>query len=397
MAKISEYITVKETAEAWGVSRRYVNLCIQDGCVNGAVRMSNMWLVPKGTLKPVGLHRVKGQSAEKSLSSDLAYVIEMTTKSIPKDNPDAILDLIDEEWLRLYCEGTLAYLRCDYKRVIQCFHKISDDKAVKLRYCSLAIATAISTGDYPLYLEIETFCKDMIKTDKGTDVKTIAEYTLSTAYIGAYVPGLIPGWLKDGDFSALPLPLRSEAICKYTKYLIFLKKYESVFDIAHTALAFENPELGISYSSYYLRIMLAVACCNLNRMDDAEKYLREAMAICLPHGFITPFAENMPLFCGLLERLLKREYPMHYDAVIESAEHTIKNWLAYHNRITKDNITLILSSREYQMARLAAQGVPNKDIAKLYHITVGSLNNTMQKIYEKLFISGRKELVNYIL
>lgn len=240
-------------------------------------------MIPASAKKPDDLRREKKVSA-KSLTSELAYVVDVTTKPMPCDNPDIILDadIIGEEWLRFFCDGVLAYFRGDYERVVQCFRKIGDNNAAKLRYSSLAIAAAISTGDYPLYLEIETFCKDLIKADIGVSVTAVAELTLADAYVGACAPGMVPGWLKDGDFTALPTPLRPDAFCKRARYLHFEKKYESALDVAQTALAFDEPELGISYASFYLRIMCAASCCYLDRMDDAEKYLLEAMNICLP-------------------------------------------------------------------------------------------------------------------
>lgn len=352
-------------------------------------------MIPAHTEKP-GDPRLIKKMPGKHLFSDLAYVVDATTRPLPRDNPDALLDIISKEWLRLYCEGALAYYRSDYKKVIQCFRKLGDG-AAKLRFCPMAIAAVIAAGDYSLYLEIEAFCKDLIKADISANVTTVAEYALSVAYMGAFAPDMVPNWVKNGDFSALSATLRPEAICMKTRYLHYLKKYESVLEVARTALAFDEPELGISYPSFFLRAMCAAACCSLGRMGEAEQYLLEAMNICLPHGFIAPFVELGPLFCGLLEKLLEQYFPAYYDTVTELSERTVTNWLSFHNRFTKDNITLILSSREYQMARLAAQGVPYKKIAEQYYISLGTLNNKMQVIYQKLFISVKKDLEKYLL
>ena len=75
----------------------------------------------------------------------------------------------------------------------------------------------------------------------------------------------------------------------------------------------------------------------------------------------------------------------------------MSNWIVFHNRFAKDNITSILTLREYQIAKLAAQGVPFRKIAEQFSIALGTLNNQMQIIYQKLFINGKKELPEYIL
>ena len=384
--------TVKETADAWGVTKRYVNLCIEGGRIPDVVKMGNMWLIPNGTQKPAR----KPQPSTKFTSHDLDYVLSAITSPMPRDNPDAILDTGDERLRPMY-EGYLAYLRGDFELVKRCFRKTEGDDAVKLRVCAVAIAVAVSTGDYSLYQEIESYCKGMILTDIGANVTAVAELTLNTAYIGAGALTMAAGWLKDGNFSALHSQLKPEALHSRTLYLLFMKKYESVLDVAQTALAFDEPERGISSLSIHMRIMCAAACCALSRLDDAEGYLLDTMRDCLPHGFITPFSEAAPHYGGLLEQLLEREYPEYYDAVIERSKRTIPNWLDFHNRFTQDNITLILSMREYQIALLVIKRFPYAKIAKQYSISAGRLKNIVQDIYGKLGVSGRDELSKYIL
>jgi DNA-binding CsgD family transcriptional regulator len=135
----------------------------------------------------------------------------------------------------------------------------------------------------------------------------------------------------------------------------------------------------------------------MGNMEDARRYLLEAMRIALPHGFITPFAENVTALGGLIEQCLEQSFPEHYDAVIGQWKRTWKNWIAFHNRFTKDNITLVLSLREYHLALLVARRVPYAKIARQHCISVGRLKNIMLGIYGKLFISSRDELSQYVL
>ncbi|MEL7603776.1 MAG: hypothetical protein AAGU77_11545, partial [Bacillota bacterium] len=94
---------------------------------------------------------------------------------------------------------------------------------------------------------------------------------------------------------------------------------------------------------------------------------------------------------------LEQEFPGCRDAVLAQWKRTWKNWIAFHNRFTKDHITLILSLRQYHIAVLVAQRVPYAKIAKQQNISVGRLKNIMLEIYETLFISGRDELAKYVL
>jgi len=49
----SELMTTKEASELWGITTRRVQVLCEKGKVQGAVRMSRTWIIPKGTQKPI--------------------------------------------------------------------------------------------------------------------------------------------------------------------------------------------------------------------------------------------------------------------------------------------------------------------------------------------------------
>ena len=384
-----EYITVVETAAGWGVSPRRVHRYLQDGRVKGAVRFGSAWMIPADAEKPGDPRREEGQI---SLSSDLADLFAATTALMPRNNPDAILDSVGEERLRLHYEGELAYLRGDFERVAGCFRKInSEDVASRLCACPSTIAAAVSLGNFSLYQELETWLKGILKANIGAELKAIAELSLDTVYTGAAVPHLVSARLKDGDFSALPPQARPNAAYKRAKYFQSVKKYESMLSVAQTALALCESEQGISHSDIYLRVVCVLACCHLNRTDEAKKYLLDAAQICLPHGFITPFVESAAEFGGLLWECLAPKFPAYHLDITKRWRRTAENWVALHNRLADDNIAITMSLRDTQMFVLAARGVPYREIAKQFNLTVGRVNNIMQEINEKLHVSSKKE------
>lgn len=46
------YMSVRETAEKWDVSERWVQKFCEDGRIEGAFRFSRVWAIPKDALKP---------------------------------------------------------------------------------------------------------------------------------------------------------------------------------------------------------------------------------------------------------------------------------------------------------------------------------------------------------
>ena len=77
-------------------------------------------------------------------------------------------------------------------------------------------------------------------------------------------------------------------------------------------------------------------------------------------------------------------------------QNCIDGFVTAHNQFTKDNLTLVLSRREYHIAQMVARRIPYAKIAQQQCISVGRLKNIVLEIYEKLFISSRAELAKYV-
>ena len=49
------YLSVKETAEKWGISVRWVNQYIREGRIPGCEKLGTVWAVPEEAVKPENL------------------------------------------------------------------------------------------------------------------------------------------------------------------------------------------------------------------------------------------------------------------------------------------------------------------------------------------------------
>jgi DNA-binding CsgD family transcriptional regulator len=54
--------------------------------------------------------------------------------------------------------------------------------------------------------------------------------------------------------------------------------------------------------------------------------------------------------------------------------------------------TIPLSDREREVARLAAAGLPSKEIAARLFLSLRTVNNHLQRVYVKLGVSSRADL-----
>ena len=48
-----DYLSVKETAEKWGISERSVQILCRDNRIPGVSKLGYMWLIPKDAEKPI--------------------------------------------------------------------------------------------------------------------------------------------------------------------------------------------------------------------------------------------------------------------------------------------------------------------------------------------------------
>jgi DNA-binding CsgD family transcriptional regulator len=269
------------------------------------------------------------------------------------------------------------------------------DEAAKLMACGIAIAAAIASGDHPFYKEYEAFLKHVIENNMGADVSSYAQLQLAIGFMGAGLPEMAAGWIKNGDFTNVYPAVKFEAIFLRIEYFRWQKKYESMLAAAQTTLSLLTSQYSqreFSFTEIQLRTRCAVACHYLGRVDEAKRWLLDAMDIAFPHGFTVPFADIITDLGGLLEQCMKQAYPEYRDKVIAQSRQIVNNWIAFHVRYLKDNTPLILSIREQEIANLAARRVPYAEIAKRFGLSPGTIKNTVQVIYSKLYVKNRDEL-----
>jgi len=54
-----DYLTAKEIAEKWNISRRRVQILCEEGRIPGAFKLSDVWVIPKDAEKPADRRKVK--------------------------------------------------------------------------------------------------------------------------------------------------------------------------------------------------------------------------------------------------------------------------------------------------------------------------------------------------
>lgn len=71
--------------------------------------------------------------------------------------------------------------------------------------------------------------------------------------------------------------------------------------------------------------------------------------------------------------------------------------MGFHNYYTEEKVTLLLTRKELEIAILAVEHISYREIAKRRYVSTGRVKNILQNIYNKLGISSRDELRQYVV
>lgn len=134
----------------------------------------------------------------------------------------------------------------------------------------------------------------------------------------------------------------------------------------------------------YAHLQNAMALMHLRKEAAARQALCEAWSLAQPDGILLPFAESDPCLDRLLDELAEGE--------VRERLHTLAaRFRAGREAIRREGGLLAqygLTERELEIAGLAAQRKSSREIAEILSISVKSVNNRLNAVYEKLGLGG---------
>ena len=390
-----EYISALDTAKKWGVSLRHVQRLLQSKRVPGARKFSGSWMIPADAKKPDDPRRERKTS--RGVPSPylscclLSYVIPM-----PVDDPDAVLKTLPDDKQRAQYAAELSYYRGDFDAVKRYYETVSEDDSTYLCAAAIAIVTAMCTGDYALFSRIDRDVKALVASSGSDDTARAASIIPSLAAVCMNAPELAPDWLRRGDFSPFPPEARPMLTFMYLKYMQSVGDSKGLLAAGRLALSLSGREGCISANEIYIMTLCACACYALDMLQEAEKYLEDSIALCQRLGFVSQLGEYSTWVGGLLELKLKSCSPEFEARVLGHIGLTLKNWLFFHNEFAKDNASLSLSTKEYQLALLLKEGKTYQQAAERLGLSAGRVKNMVSVIYAKLGISKKREIAQHV-
>ena len=147
----------------------------------------------------------------------------------------------------------------------------------------------------------------------------------------------------------------------------------------------------------YLNLVAVMDYMSLKQTDRAESHLLAAWELARPDDLIEGFGEHHGLLGGMLESVLKKEWPEEFRRIISITYRFSWGWRRIHNPDTGHQVADNLTTTEFATAMLAARGWTNQEIADHMGISPNTVKQYISTTLQKLNIRQRKDLKKYML
>ena len=403
----NDYMTIAEASERWGISQRQVQHLCTLGSVEGAVKFGRAWMIPKNANKPVD-GRTKAARAELDADMPLPrktpflYMSDLYNTPGTADEVGASLSYHHEA--QVLFEAEVAYSRGEIDKVYDIANyllsKHSDFYAV-LSAGMLLAQCAIWKGDIHMWRKAKVHIAEApAKNDLDRDAMQLA---ISAVNIMIYNVENFPEWFKKGRFEPIHKDAYPAAKVYYAKYLyalgyavaMGLVKVDGTQGLYIMSVISFSVEPMIAWaranntvmSEIYLRLTCAAIYHNCGKDEDAIYHIDKAIELALPDKLYGVLAE----YCRALNTLMeKRLSIMDADAWGEVKKlYKIYNegWSKLSGTIRGKKIPTTLSDKEREVAKLAAFGLSNQEIADNLHLSLSVVKQTVRIVSEKSGIS----------
>lgn len=184
--------------------------------------------------------------------------------------------------------------------------------------------------------------------------------------------------------------------CYMLAHKAYLEKdYSGSLGMAELALSI-SPQM-YPIAAIYAHLVCAMDLMSLRRVDDARQHIAQAWALAQQDGMIEPFGEHHGLLQGLIEMFFRKDHPETFEKIIAITYSFSAGWRKIHRLMSRHEVADNLTTTEFTIAMLYNRGWTAKEIAAYMKVSPRTITNTIQVIYQKLGISGKQELGQFML
>lgn len=410
-----QYITAKEAAVRWSLTVRRVQDLCRKHQIHGAVRWGRDWMIPVDAPRPVDRRR-----------KDVTLHPVGDNPQLPRKNPgivfsnlyhipgtaDAVADGMDAHPLgaKLF-RSHIAYLRGDIETAIQLAEELLQEECghdLQLG-CGIILATcAVTLGNRELW-------KHAVTTISTAPCHNSRDKMAVDFWLGAVMSEIressaFPIWFMRGSFDVLPGDSFPCARFYYLRFLYLLaheyalghhgepdeQSRMSLFPCVAEPLIAQNRKEGAIVSEIFTRLICASSYHDIGNTAMAIHHLDIAIQLALPDKLFMPLAEYRRQLDFLMDERLQLADPESAVQVKKLNQRFLEGWTVVHNEVLGKRVSNQLTTREREVAKHAAFGLSNKEIADRLNISVNTVKQSLRTAMDKTGALRRSELCHYI-
>ena len=256
---------------------------------------------------------------------------------------------------------------------------------------------AIWKGDIEMWRRAKIHISEApAKNDNDRDVMQLA---ISAVDIMVYNVQSFPEWFKKGRFEPIHKDAYPAAKVYYAKYLyalgyavaMGLVKVDGTQGLYIMSVISFSVEPMISWAranntimaEIYLRLTCAAIYHNCGKDEDAIYHIDKAIELALPDKFYGVLAE----YCRALDSLMEKRLSLIDVGAWKEVKKLYKiyneGWSKLSGAARGKTILTTLSDKEREVAKLAAFGMGNQEIADHLHISLSVVKQAIRIVSEK--------------
>ena len=399
----NDYMTIAEASEKWGISQRQVQHLCTLGSVEGAVKFGRAWMIPMNAKKPIDGRTKQARNeheADMPLPRKTPFLYMTDLYHTPGTADKVGESLAYNHEAQVLFEAEVAYSRGEIDKVYDIANyllsKHSGFYAIQSAGMLLAMC-AIWKGDINMWRRAKVHIAEApAKNDNDRDVMQLA---ISAVDIMVYNVQSFPEWFKKGRFEPIHKDAYPAAKVYYAKYLyalgyavaMGLVKVDGTQGLYIMSVISFSVEPMISWAranntimaEIYLRLTCAAIYHNCGKETDAIYHIDKAIELALPDKFYGVLAE----YCRALDSLMEKRLSLIDEGAWKEVKKLYKiyndGWSKLSGAVRGKTILTTLSDKEREVAKLAAFGMGNQEIADHLHISLSVVKQAVRIVSEK--------------
>lgn len=395
-----EYMTVQEAAEKWRVSPRLVQRLCVTGRIEGTQKFGGAWAIPAHTDRPEDLRRKKKKPAVPSpiRAKSFSMMSLMNTPFHPGQCRETVEAMgagprKDMAWAEYY------YFSAQAEQAAQASepYLTSPDLGLRLSACWIYGYANLTTGQIRKARHaLETVQRTLAEGESlSPDLRAAVSFVAAGAAVLLHLP-LPEGLPSTREFlPLLPPGLRAFALYVQAHYLYLQEDYAKSAGIVEAALTMGAEAYPIP--AIYLHLAAVMDYMRLRQLPQAQAHLLSAWTLARPDDLIEGFGEHHGLMGGMLESVFKENWPEDLRRILDVTYRFSWGWRRIHNPDTGHDVADNLTTTEFAVAMLTAQGWTGREIAAHMNVSPNTVKRHLAEIKKKLGISSRNELKKYML